>query len=106
MKRCVRNHRGYVRKPMFSFDSEPILFLDGTIIADRLVVGITIAVPHAKMSIPAVEIVAFSAGGESAVTAAEDEFPTLILTDFTVPWQFASEVVVVAVDLQFLLELC
>ena len=104
---------------MFLFDPEPFLVLDRSIIADRLVVGITIAVPNAKLeqlprrfpSVPAVEIVAFSAGGERAVIAAEDEFPTLILTDSTVPWKFArslhpDEVVVVAVDLQSLLKLC
>ena len=104
---------------MLSFDPEPILVVDGSIIADRLVVGIALVVPNAKLewlprifpSVPAVEIVAFSAGGESAIIAAEDVFPTSILTDFTVPWHFArslhpDEVVVVAVDLQSLLKLC
>lgn len=101
---------------MLSFDPETIL-IDGSIIADRLVVGSTIVVPKTKLdllpwifpSMPAVEIVAFSAGGESAIIAAEDVFPTSILTDLTMPWIFLrslhpDEVVVIAVDLQSLLE--
>ena len=102
--------------PVLSSDPESIL-IDGYIIPDRLVVGITIVVPPAKPgqfprifpSIPTVEIVAFSAGGEWAIDAAEDVFPTSILTDLTVPWNFPrslhpDEVVVIAVDLQSLLE--
>ena len=101
---------------MLSFDPEPIS-VDGYIIADRLVVGIIIVVTPAKLeqfprifpSIPAVEIVAFSAGGEWAIVAAEDVFPTSILTDLTMPWNFPrslhpDEVVVIAVDLQSLLQ--
>ena len=102
--------------PMLSFDPEPIL-VDGSTITDRLLVGSTIVVSKTKLvqlprtfpSSPAVEIVAFSAGGESAIIAAEDVFPTSILTDLTMPWIFPisllpDEVVVIAVDLQSLLE--
>ena len=101
---------------MFTFDPEPIL-VDGYIIAERLLVGITIVVTPAKLgqfprifpSFPAVEIVAFSAGSERAIVAAEDIFPTSILTDLTMPWNFPrslhpDEVVVIAVDLQSLLQ--
>ena len=101
---------------MLSFDPEPIL-VDGSVIADRFVVGISIAVTSAESeqfprvfpSTPAVKIVAFSAGRELAIIAAEDIFPTSILTDLTMPWNFPrslhpSEVVVIAVDLQSLLE--
>ena len=65
--------------------------------------------PRTFTPIPAVEIVAFSAGGESAIIAAENVFPPSILTDLTMPWNFPrslgpGKVVVIAVDLQPLLE--
>lgn len=97
-----------------------ISILDGFIFADRLIVSVIVVVPNAKpelpprifASIPAEEIVAVSAGRESAMVAAKDVFPARILTDLTAPWilfRFAFlvvEVVVVTVDLQSLLELC
>ena len=102
---------------MLLFDPELILALDGAIIADRLVVGITIVVPNAIVKqvprifppTPAVEIVAFAAGGETAIIAAENVVPTSILTDLTMPWIFLrflhpDEVVMIAVDLQPLLQ--
>lgn len=96
-----------------------ILILDGFVSADRLVVSVIVVVPSAQpepprifASIPAEEIVAISAGRESAMFAAKDEYPGRILTDLTAPWilfRFTSlvvEVVVITVDLQSLLELC
>ena len=119
----MRDHRGYVRRlnvvVRLSFDPEPILVPDGSIMADRLVVGITIVVPNAKLErpprifpfVPSAKIVTCSASGESAIVATEDVYPTLILTYFTVSRSSGrcpnpAEVVVVAVDLQDLLKLC
>ena len=57
-------------------------------------------------------VVALPAGRESAIVAAKDVDPAMVLTDLTMPWirlSFVSlvfKVVVVTVDLQSLPELC
>ena len=95
-----------------------ILARCGSTLAGKLIICIVVPSVKVKLlkrifaSIPAEDIVAISAGRESTTVAAKDVYPALIFTDLTVLWihfRFASlvvEVVVVAVDLQFLLKLC
>lgn len=98
------------------------MFLDGFVFADRLLillvsVIVVVSVPKDELlpristPIPAVGIVAISAGCESAMVAAKDVNPTLIPTDLTVPWihsrsSLVAEVIVVTVDPQSLPKLC
>lgn len=83
-----------------------------------IIVGIIVVVPLAQHEVPGVlasspaeEIMAVSAGREPAIVAAKDVLPTTILADLTASRISSSsglvlEIVVVAVDLQSLLELC
>ena len=84
-----------------------------------MIVVFIVVVPHTKhnfpgvlASSPAVEVVALSAGRESATATAKDVLPAEILTYITVSRVlstfpiFVSEVVVVTIDLQSLPELC
>lgn len=105
---------------LFDLFTSPILVLDRVVFTDRPIVNLIVMISDARYelvsrifaSIPAEEVVAVSAGRESAIVAAKDILPATVLTDLTVPWaciRFVShviEVVVVTIDPQSLLEFC
>ena len=88
------------------------MVLSGFVVTHKLIVTIIIAVKVGLIaSMPAEEIVAPSTGRELAAITAKDVLPTAILTELTASRShresfLISEIVVITVDLQSLLELC
>ena len=92
------------------------MVLSGFVVTHKLIVTIIIAVKVGLIvglitSMPAEEIVAPSTGRELATITAKDVLPPAILTELTASRShrrsvLISEIVVITVDLQSLLELC
>lgn len=98
----------------------PFSVLDAFVTADRLIISVIVVVavtkpglfPRILTPIPTEEIMAVSAGRKAAMVAAKDVLPARVFTDLTVPRTrcrlvpFVTEIVMVTIDLQSLLELC